>query len=75
MTKGAYIPCYWIYNPCMPLLTGRERTFLQAVSQVSYCNPFLSELPEYERVALGKDFVEGDPFWSCLLYTSPSPRD
>ena len=74
VAKGAYISCCWIYNPCMPLLTGRERIFLEAVSRIGYCNPFLSELPEYERQALGKEFVEGDPFWSMRVADPDRPR-
>jgi transcriptional regulator with AAA-type ATPase domain len=58
----------------MPLLTGRQRTFLEAISRVSYCNPFLSELPEYERQALGKEFVEAGPFWSMRVADPDRPR-
>ncbi len=58
----------------MPLLTGRERAFLEAVSRVSYCNPFLEDLPKYERDALGKEFLEGEPFWSMRVAAPDLPR-
>jgi transcriptional regulator with AAA-type ATPase domain len=51
----------------MPLLTAREHSFLEAVSRVSYCNPFLPELLEFERQALGEDFVEEEPIWSMQV--------
>lgn len=43
----------------MAFLTPAERGFLQAVSKVSYCNPFLPEGIEYERQALGPEFEAG----------------
>ena len=47
------------------------------IFQKSACIETLyTELPFLERFCAAKadgfDFVE---FWSCLLYTSPSPRD
>ena len=42
----------------MALLTARERAFLEAVARLSYSNPFLPELLEFERLALGDAFVE-----------------
>ena len=48
----------------MAFSVANERAFLQAVSQLAYCNPFLPERTEFERAALGDDFVEGEPVWS-----------
>jgi hypothetical protein len=48
----------------MAFLSRSERAFLQAVSHLAYCNPFLPERIEFERQALGEDFVEGEPVWS-----------
>jgi DNA-binding NtrC family response regulator len=46
------------------MLSGRERDFLQAVSNLAFCNPFLPERTHFERAALGSEFVEGEPIWS-----------
>jgi hypothetical protein len=59
----------------MPLYTHQERAFLEAVSRVSYSNPFLPELPEFERQALGEDFVEGEPIWSMQVADPDRLRD
>jgi len=48
----------------MPLLSAPQRSLLKAVSQLGYCNPFLPERIEFERAALGADFVEGEAVWS-----------
>ena len=48
----------------MPFLSARERAFLESVSQMGYCNPFLPERVELERAVLGPEFVEGEPVWS-----------
>jgi transcriptional regulator with AAA-type ATPase domain len=48
----------------MAFLSTTERAFLQAVSKVSYGNPFLPESIEFEREALGEEFQEGEPIWS-----------
>jgi transcriptional regulator with AAA-type ATPase domain len=63
-----------MYNYCMPLLATRERTFLEAVSQVGYSNPFLPELLQHEREALGADFVEEGPVWSLQVADPDRPR-
>ena len=31
--------------------------------------------PDYSRVDVRLKITEGDQYYSCLLYTSPSPRD
>jgi transcriptional regulator with AAA-type ATPase domain len=48
----------------MGFLSPRERAFLQNVSQLGYCNPFLPERVELERAVLGPEFVRGEPVWS-----------
>jgi transcriptional regulator of aromatic amino acid metabolism len=47
----------------MTLLTDRERSFAEAVSRLAYCNPFLPERIEYERLALGPEFVATGEVW------------
>ena len=51
----------------MTLLSERERRLLSAISNLEYCNPFLSERTEYERAALGRDFVPGGAVWSASV--------
>ena len=55
------------------LLTSDERTFLHALSQLSYCNPFLPERVAHEQQALGSDFVETPPFWSMQVADPDAP--
>ncbi len=64
----------YLYNFCMSMLTGRERAFLEAVSRTSYSNPFLPELVDYERQALGEDFVEEESVWSMRVADPDKPR-
>ena len=56
-----------MYNFCMTLLNDRERRVLSAISNLAYCNPFLSERTEHERVALGRDFVPGGAVWNASV--------
>ena len=56
------------------LLSTHERGFLQAVSELAYCNPFLRERTERERAALGREFVEGEPVWSQAVEDPETPR-
>jgi transcriptional regulator with AAA-type ATPase domain len=58
----------------MAFLSAGERRFLSAVSQLAYCNPFLPERPEFERAALGDDYVEGEPVWSRPTMDPERPR-
>ena len=51
----------------MAFLTTSERGFLRAISSLGYCNPFLPERIEYEREALGPDFVEAEAVWSLRV--------
>jgi len=58
----------------MPFLSPSERAFLKAVSQLSYCNPFLPERVTFEKAALGDEFVEGEPVWSVTVDDPEKPR-
>src|SRR5271157_1301566 len=58
----------------MALISRGERRFLQAVSQLGYSNPFLPERIEFERAALGGDFMEGEPVWSQQVDDPERPR-
>jgi transcriptional regulator with AAA-type ATPase domain len=58
----------------MAFLSSAERSFLSAVSQLAYCNPFLPERAECERAALGKDYDEGEPVWSLPVEDPERPR-
>jgi transcriptional regulator with AAA-type ATPase domain len=59
----------------MAFLSAAERTFLKAVSQFAYCNPFLPEHTEFERAVLGRDFLEGEPVWSQQVKHPEKPRE
>jgi transcriptional regulator with AAA-type ATPase domain len=56
------------------LLQTEERSFLQAVSELAYCNPFLPQRTKLERAALGRDFVESEPVWSQPVDDPEKPR-
>src|SRR5205823_9884397 len=58
----------------MSFLSRKDRTFLSAVSQLGYCNPFLPERIDYERAALGDNYVEGEPVWSLPVDQPERPR-
>jgi len=58
----------------MTFLSAAERTFLSAVSQLAYCNPFLPERAEFEREALGNEYVAGEPVWSQPVKDPERPR-
>src|SRR6266446_3188842 len=58
----------------MAFLSPAERTFLRSVSQLAYCNPFIPERIQYERAALGGDFIEGEPVWSLPVDEPERPR-
>jgi transcriptional regulator with AAA-type ATPase domain len=59
----------------MLFLNASERAFLKAVVQFAYCNPFLAEHTEFERAALGPDFLEGEPVWSQQVKDPEKPRE
>src|ERR1051325_5253135 len=44
-----------------------QRTWLEAVSPLSYANPFLPERIELERRILGGEFLEDETVWSYRL--------
>jgi len=58
----------------MLAINDADRAFLQAVSKLAYCNPFLPERIEYERDALGEDFSEAEPVWSIRVNDPERPR-
>jgi hypothetical protein len=51
----------------MSLFSDAERRFLSAVAKLGYCNPFLPERTEFERAALGKDYIPGEAVWSASV--------
>ena len=51
----------------MSLLTRNERSFLDAVSALTNCNPFLPERIALERTALGPDFVADKADWNLHI--------
>ena len=58
----------------MTPLSTSQRAFLETVSRLGYCNPFLPERVEWEMEALGLDFVEGDAVWSQPVDDPDRPR-
>jgi transcriptional regulator with AAA-type ATPase domain len=48
----------------MLFATAAEAEFAATVSRLAYCNPFVPERIEQERVALGSDFVDADLVWN-----------
>jgi transcriptional regulator with AAA-type ATPase domain len=58
----------------MPLVTAAQRRTFESVSRLAYANPFLPERVEWERAALGPEFVEGEPVWSYRT-EQPGPRE
>ena len=51
----------------MALFRPSERTFAEAMSNLTYCNAFLPERVEWERKALGSQFVEAPRAYSRRL--------
>jgi transcriptional regulator with AAA-type ATPase domain len=51
----------------MAVFTTSERRFLNATASLGYCNPFLPERIEWERAALGREYLEGEPVWSVSV--------
>ena len=56
----------------MPLFKPGERESANTLSRLAYCNPFLPERVEWERVALGSEFVPTDAVWSVRAEAKPS---
>ena len=48
----------------MSLFTENEFPIAEAISNLTFCNPFHPERIRYEEKALGKDFVERDFAWN-----------
>jgi transcriptional regulator with PAS, ATPase and Fis domain len=48
----------------MPLFTAPEKQFLQAIGGLAYANPFTPERIEFERRALGDEFVADKADWN-----------
>ncbi|MBM3752891.1 MAG: sigma-54-dependent Fis family transcriptional regulator [Acidobacteria bacterium] len=44
------------------------------VSRLAFSNPFSTERIQFEKTALGKEFVEGDPVWSVSVADPEAPR-
>src|SRR5277367_1056339 len=65
-----------MYNLCMAFLSAGRRRFVTAVSNLAYCNPFLAERTQWERAALGAEFVERPLLWSAKVTDpdAPSPN-
>lgn len=51
----------------MALMSEPDRRFAEAVSDLAYCNPFLSERIDYERASLGHEFVETRAQWNLYV--------
>src|SRR5437867_3210742 len=49
----------------MTFLSGDERAFATAVVGLAYANPFLPQRVEWERAALGPEFIDTAPVWSA----------
>ncbi len=58
----------------MEICSAAERRFLTAVGGLTYCNPFLPEWVDYERAALGREFVPGGAVWSASVSDPDSVR-
>ncbi len=48
----------------MALLNSDELPLAQAISQLTFCNPFLPQRMELERAVLGDDYVTSDTSWN-----------
>ena len=51
----------------MAFLSAANRSFLRAVSNLLYANPFLPEMVTFERQALRAEMIEEDPLWSASV--------
>ena len=58
--------CQSMYIQCiaMAFLDQSEKSFLQTVSDTTYCNIFSPERVEYEKRLLGRDYEELGAAWS-----------
>jgi transcriptional regulator with AAA-type ATPase domain len=51
----------------MPFLKTEDRPFLEAVSKLAYANPFLPEMVNWEREALGGNFAQEESVWNFTV--------
>jgi hypothetical protein len=57
-----------------PLLTGRERERVEAITRLAYCNPFTPERLTLERQALGDAFTPYDVVWHAQIDPGDNPN-
>jgi hypothetical protein len=62
-----------MYDEVVRLFNRSERALLDAVARLAFANPFLPELADNEKAALGDDYQPEPPFWS-LEVTDPGKR-
>src|SRR5579863_7697348 len=51
----------------MAVFSKQEQHFLSSVAELGYCNPFLTERIQWEKAALGAEFVPGGAVWSASV--------
>ncbi len=51
----------------MSIFSPTQRRFLESVNRVAAANPFLPELAEAERAALGREYVDEGTHWSLRV--------
>ena len=51
----------------MPFLKLEDRPLLEAVSKLAYANPFLPEMVNWERAALGSEFTQQETVWNFAV--------
>lgn len=57
------------------ILGLEDRQVLSCAASMAYINPFLPERIEWERKALGSEFIEEDSMWNLLVSHSKSRRN
>src|SRR3984885_12116526 len=68
MANGSVcVPCTLMYSRCMAQFSRQDRHFLSSVAKLGYGNPFLTERIQYEKAALGREFVPGGEVWSASV--------
>ena len=58
----------------MAFIASDDRTLAEAISRLTYCNPFLPERIECEQQALGDAFVPGGTLWHATGSPEPPPN-
>src|SRR5579863_7169180 len=51
----------------MAVFSKQEQHFLSSVAKLGYGNPFLTERIQWEKAALGAEFVPGGAVWSASV--------